>query len=128
MPSLRLLQKALSLIKKVNIMSTYLRSKPRWCPTAIATEQGWVNSLNGELLVSHRGLKSKIDAETISQVQEVEIQEEVIMQVQEEVKVQLEPVQVEIKEETIKKPKKKQKLLGEVVEFNIPTDSEIIGE
>jgi hypothetical protein len=102
-------------------MSLYLKSKPRWCPTAIATEQGWVNSLNGELLVSHRGLKSKIDAEL-----PVGIKEEVIMQVQEEVKVEVAPVQV--KEETIKKPKKKQKLLGEVVEFDIPDDAKVIGE
>ena len=110
-------------------MSTYLKSKPRWCPTAVATEQGWVNSLNGELLVSHRGLKSKIDAETVqTQVAPVEIQEEVIMQVQEEVKVELTPVQVEVQEETIKKPKKKQKLLGEVVEFDIPSDAKVIGE
>lgn len=106
-------------------MSTYLRTKPRWCPTAVATEQGWVNSLNGELLVSHRGLKSKIDAEVVPPAP---IQEEVIMQIQEEVKVELAPVQVEIKEETIKKPKKKQKLLGEVVEFDIPSDAKIIGE
>jgi sulfopyruvate decarboxylase TPP-binding subunit len=104
-------------------MSLYLKSKPRWCPTAIATEQGWVNSLNGELLVSHRGLKSKIDAEL-----PVGIKEEVIMQVQEEVKVELAPVQVEIKEETIKKPKKKQKLLGEVVEFDVSPDAKVIGE
>jgi hypothetical protein len=40
-------------------------SLPRWAtaPTkdAVATEQGW-KSPKGELLVSHRGLKSKIDA------------------------------------------------------------------
>jgi hypothetical protein len=110
-------------------MSTYLKTKPRWCPTAVATEQGWVNSLNGELLVSHRGLKSKIDAEDASSAPvevPVVIQEEVIMQVQEEVKVEVAPVQV--KEETIKKPKKKQKLLGEVVEFDIPDDAKVIGE
>ena len=104
-------------------MSIYLKSKPRWCPTAVATEQGWVNSLNGELLVSHRGLKSKIDAEL-----PVEIKEEVIMNVQEEVKVELAPDQVEVKEETIKKPKKKQKILGEVVEFDVSPDAKVIGE
>lgn len=101
----------------------YLSKKPRWCPTAVATEQGWVNSLNGELLVSYRGLKSKIDAKEAFQAKE-----EVIMQVQEEVKVESTPIQVEIKEETIKKPKKKQKLLGEVVEFNLAADSKVIGE
>jgi hypothetical protein len=108
-------------------MSIYLKSKPRWCPTAVATEQGWVNSLNGELLVSHRGLKSKIDAEDASPAPVV-IQEEVIMQVQEEVKVDLDQDHGEIQEETIKKPKKKQKLLGEVVEFDVPDDAKVIGE
>jgi predicted Holliday junction resolvase-like endonuclease len=127
MPSLKLLQKALSLYKKDNIMTVYTKTKPRWCPTAVATEQGWVNSLNGELLVSHRNLKSKIDAEEASRVQEVApvvIQEEDIMQVQEEVEVKV----TQVEEETIKKPKKNQKLLGEVVEFNIPSDAKVIGE
>lgn len=110
---------------------SYINTKPRWCKTVEATEQGWINSLNGELLVSLRGLKSLIAAEqaasiaaaaTIPVVQPV--QEVVIMQ--EEVQVELKEVQVPLKEETVKKPKKKQKLLGEVVEF--PTDAKVIGE
>ncbi len=117
-----------NLKQKVNNMSIYLKTKPRWCDTVEATEQGWVNSKNGELLVSHRGLKSKIDAELASQVKEEPIKEEVIMQVQEEVKVEVAPAQVEVKEETIKKPKKKQKLLGEVVEYNLDDQSKVIGE
>jgi hypothetical protein len=53
--------------------------------------------------------------------------QEVIMQpVQEEVVPTFTEVQVPLKEETVEKPKKKQKLLGEVVEF--PIDSEVIGE
>ena len=106
---------------------SYLNKKPKWCPTAIATEQGWVNSLNGELLVSLRGLKSKIDAEIAAELA-TQSKKEVIMQVQEEKAEDKQTKSEVIKEETVKKPKKKQKLLGEVVEFKINDTSEIIGE
>jgi hypothetical protein len=105
---------------------SYLRTKPKYCPTVEATEQGWINSTTGELLVSLRNLKSLLAAEeAATQAPAVETPKEVIMQVEETVPVVAE-VQVPLKEETIKKPKKKQKLLGEVVEF--PTDAEVIGE
>ena len=35
---------------------------PKWALNAVATEQGWVNPRTGEILVSIRGLKSKIEA------------------------------------------------------------------
>lgn len=105
---------------------SYINTKPRWCKTVEATEQGWINSLNGELLVSLRGLKSLIAAEQAAiDAAVATIPKEVIMQVEETVPVVAE-VQVPLKEETVKKPKKKQKLLGEVVEF--PTDAKVIGE
>ena len=34
--------------------------KPSYCPDAIATDSGWVNPRNGELLVSIRNLPEKI--------------------------------------------------------------------
>ena len=119
---------------------SYIRTKPRWCPTVEATEQGWINSLNGELLVSLRGLKTLLAAEeamiaaampkvveSTAPLQEVvPVQEVVIMQ--EEVKVEVQETQVPLKEETIKKPKKKQKLLGEVVEFPLVDGTQVIGE
>lgn len=98
-----------------------MKTKPKWCQFAAASEQGWINSKTGELLVSMRGLKSKLETET-----QLQVKEEIIMQVQEEVKTEIEPVQIQ--EETIKKPKKKQKLLGEVVEFTVTPDQEVIGE
>lgn len=109
---------------------SYANTKPRWCKTVEATEQGWINSLNGELLVSLRGLKSLLAAEQAAieaamPQPVVETPKEVIMQVEETVPVVAE-VQVPLKEETVKKPKKKQKILGEVVEF--PTDAKVIGE
>lgn len=36
---------------------------PKWAPYAIATEQGWVHPKTGELLVSLKGLKSRIEKE-----------------------------------------------------------------
>lgn len=106
----------------------YLKTKPRWCPNVEATEQGWINSLNGELLVSLRGLKSLLAADQAKlDIAAATIPKEVPMQpVQEEVVQTPTEVQVPIKEETIKKPKKKQKLLGEIVEY--PVDSQVIGE
>lgn len=108
---------------------SYANTKPRWCKTVEATEQGWINSLNGELLVSLRGLKSLLAAEqaALDAAVAASFPKEVIMQpVQEEVVPVVAAVQVPLKEETVKKPKKKQKLLGEVVEF--PTDAKVIGE
>jgi hypothetical protein len=111
---------------------SYLRTKPRWCPTVEATEQGWINSLNGELLVSLRGLKTLIAAEeaaiaaALPQPAVEPVKEVIVMQ--EEVKVEVQEPQVVLKEETVKKPKKKQKLLGEVVEFPMVEGAQVIGE
>lgn len=35
---------------------------PKWAPNAVATEQGWTDPKTGEILVSLKGLKSKIEA------------------------------------------------------------------
>lgn len=112
---------------------SYANTKPRWCKTVEATDRGWINSLNGELLVSLRNLKSLLAVEqaaidaAAATVPVVETPKEVIMQVEETVPVVSE-VQVPLKEETIKKPKKKQKLLGEVVEFPLVDGAKVIGE
>lgn len=34
---------------------------PKWAPSAIATDQGWVNPKTGELLISLKGLKTRIE-------------------------------------------------------------------
>lgn len=36
---------------------------PKWAPYAIATERGWVHPKTGELLISLKGLKSRIEKE-----------------------------------------------------------------
>ncbi len=40
-------------------------AKPqKWMRNPVATDVGWKDSVTGELLLDHRGLKSKIDALT----------------------------------------------------------------
>lgn len=36
----------------------------KWMKNPVATDAGWKDSVTGELLYGHRGLKSKIDALT----------------------------------------------------------------
>ena len=47
-------------------------SPPKWAPHAIATEQGWVNPKTKELLISIKGLKSKLEALQPSVILEIE--------------------------------------------------------
>lgn len=42
---------------------------PSWAPYAIATDQGWTHPKTGEILVSYRGLKTRIDAQMKSQME-----------------------------------------------------------
>ncbi len=100
-----------------------LKTKPKWCPFAEASEQGWINGNTGELLVSLRGLKSKLEAE---QPLTIVIKEETVEIKETEVKVEAQPFQV--KEQTVKKPKRNQKIIAEVVEYKIGDDQEVIGE
>lgn len=41
---------------------------PKWAPYAIATERGWVHPKTGELLISLKGLKSRIEKEQLDAV------------------------------------------------------------
>lgn len=45
---------------------------PKWAPYAVATEQGWVHPKTGEILISLKGLKSRIEKEQPSIVLEIE--------------------------------------------------------
>ncbi len=42
-------------------MTNPLSTKPVYCPQAVATERGWVDPRNGELLVTYKNLKTIID-------------------------------------------------------------------
>jgi hypothetical protein len=132
-----------------------LLTKPRYFPTAIATESGWINPITKELLVSVGGLKSKLAAEakylsekysaealskpavdipvpeTISTRREaepvVEQPKEVIMEETKPVKVRKEYTKkIKVVEQTEKAVPADQKLLGEVVEHDL--DKPVIGE
>lgn len=45
-------------------------SPPRWAKFAVATNRGWVDSRTGELLVSSKNLKAKIEAASATSVPE----------------------------------------------------------
>ncbi len=45
---------------------------PKWAPYAVATEQGWTHPRTGEILISLKGLKSRIEQEQPSVVLEIE--------------------------------------------------------
>jgi hypothetical protein len=103
-----------------------LSTKPRYFPTAVATERGWVNPQTGEVLVSIGNLKLKLEAETPVEVvtkleppviEIVETKEEIIMETKLE-------TPVKVKREYNKKPK----VIGEVVEEKLETNRQIIGE
>lgn len=99
-----------------------MKTKPHWCPAAVATNQGWV-SPSGELLVSIGGLLRQLEAEQAAAQPKT-------LQVAVEEKPQLVEEKVEhhiVKEAKIKKPKKGQQVIAEVVEYNVDQDS-IIGE
>ena len=84
-----------------------LKTKPRWCPTAIATNQGWVNPVSKELLVAIGNLKAMLDAEVATVAEAVTVQVEAL------------------KETKTKKPKKGQQIIAEVVDY---PNVDVIGE
>lgn len=95
-----------------------MKTKPRWCAFAVPSDTGWINSLTGELLVSHRGLKTKLESEL--KMNEVIVPVVNIPEIPTVTRV--------IVEEKVKKPRKNQKIINEVVEYNLSDSKEIIGE
>lgn len=108
-----------------------LKTKPNWFRgEIIATEQGWVNPQNNEVLVSVGNLKSKLAAELAASAPKAEPVVEV--QVIEEPKVEIIKVK-EVKVESQEKQKKhvapkKARVIGEVTEANVPAGKQIIAE
>jgi hypothetical protein len=125
------------------------KTKPRWHNgEIIATERGWVNPQNNEVLVSIGNLKTKLEAEDaknlslkidtaieVIEVVKIEVEvpdevetEEVDTQINSEVKTTRKYVRksVEPKKENIMEEAKKE-IIGEVVE-SIVDSKKIIGE
>lgn len=119
-----------------------LNTKPRYFPSAVATESGWVNPVTGELLVSVGNLKSKLaleDAQSgaptpAKKVKAVEVVVEPVVVVEEiepveevEVTVQKDAAVEEIKPVKTRKPYTK-KVVTEQTEKSVPAEQQLIGE
>ena len=111
-----------------------LKTKPNWFRgEIIATEQGWVNPQNNEVLVSVGNLKSKLAlelAETTPKVEVVKVESPKVMV--EEPKIEIIKVK-EIKMDAQEKQKKsvatkKTRVIGEVTEAKVPAGKQIIAE
>lgn len=90
-----------------------LKTKPRWTNLAVATEYGWVNSGTGELLVSFRGLKSRLEKEELEMIEQAKQEAAAKAPI---------PIQKEVKQ--VKKAKKQ--IIAEVVEHKIDADGMIV--
>lgn len=99
-----------------------MKTKPNWYKSAVATDCGWVNPNTGEVLVSHRNLKTKLELENAS----VSIQEQVVDEII-VTEVKREEIMEQVQESVVQKRtyNKKTKVIGEVVE---ETKKHIIGE
>ena len=87
-----------------------LKTKPN-NQYAIPSDNGWIDYRSGEVLVSLRGLKNMIAAEEAASVKQV-----------------VQPVAAPVVvEQVVKKPKKAQKIIAEVVEYKVSGD-DVIGE
>ena len=84
------------------MLKAILKTKPKF-PECIATNAGWVNPINNEVLVSFKLLKDKIEA---LQPMQVETQKPEVVEVET-------PVEAPVK----RKYKKSQQLIGEVMEY-----------
>jgi len=124
-----------------------LNTKPRYFPTAIATESGWINPITKELLVSVGGLKSKLELEeslnsittpmvvvSVSAVELVSTPDLVIVpadKTEEKIEITEEIIMNETTTETKSRKQyapRKPKVIGEVTEVNLPVGKQLIGE
>ena len=111
-------------------MSLHL-TKPKWHRgPVVATEQGWVNPINNEVLIAIGNLKSKLEAEgkvdtVISLHVQLPISEathEPVINVEiinEPVILESKEVKMEVQEKNKKVIGKKPKIIGEVVERDL---------
>lgn len=135
---------------------SFLATKPTWFPSAIATDRGWVNPITGELLISIKNLRSRIESEQVVETQilspvpetlqqpvsdQIIAEEVVIQHIIKKVKPKMEQETQEVTSTEVKQKRaynKKPKVIGEaversnknmiaeVVEYNLETP--VIGE
>jgi hypothetical protein len=111
---------------------SFLSTKPNWFPSAIATDRGWINPVTGELLISIKNLRLRIESE---QVIDKPIEQHIIKEVKMEQETS-EVTSTEVKQKRAynKKPKvigeaverSNKNMIAEVVEYNLETP--VIGE
>ena len=118
-------------------MSLHL-TKPKWHRgPVVATEQGWVNPINNEVLIAIGNLKSKLEAEekidsVISLHVQLPISEAIpepvinVEVINEPVVVESKEVKMEVQEKNKKLVGKKPKIIGEIVEQDL--SKQIIAE
>jgi hypothetical protein len=103
-----------------------LKTKPRYCPDAIATQSGWIHPITKELLVSVGNLKAMLEKEQ---------PEEVKMDNTNETNLEATPSRRGRPKGSTNKPKiigevverdPNVKILGEVVEYAL--DQKVLGE
>lgn len=130
---------------------TLLKTKPRWAPTAIATDRGWSDPVTGEVYVAIGNLKTLLQQEAPEVVVEsivkpvtaivveaaTPVAEPVEVKTQSEVRAPKEPTASKTKRQYKKKDDMKQvteqaaeakTLVNEVVETKLETGQKIIGE
>jgi hypothetical protein len=99
-----------------------MNTRPRYCPTAVATESGWMNPVTKELLVSVGGLKSKLAIEEAAKVVAIKVAD--VIQPIEEIKME-NPVEVKVRKQYAPR---KPKVIGEVTESQVPDNMQLLGE
>lgn len=119
-----------------------LNTKPRYFPTAVATQSGWANPVTGELLVSIGNLKHKLELEDVQKLiykiptSLVVVPESVVVEVViPAIVVIKEPKKEIVMNESVPEVKtrkpyapRKPKVIGEVTESNVPAGQQLIGE
>jgi hypothetical protein len=121
-------------LQEDKIIMSLLNTKPRYFPTAEATESGWINPVTKELLVSVGGLKSKLALEELRvNIGNVEIKttQEVLHEVLNNVELEKEKIMNESTPEVkTRKPyaPRKPKVIGEQTEQAVPAGMQLIGD
>lgn len=106
-----------------------LQTKPNWHRgECIATERGWVNPQNNEVLVAIGNLKIKLEQELTEAAQKVEVKVEPVVIKEPEI-IKVKEVKVESNEKHKKiVPAKKTRVIGEVTEQKVHAGKQIIAE
>lgn len=107
-----------------------LKTKPRWAPTAVATNRGWQDPVTGEVYVAIGNLKTLLEEQGLSEEapkkeRKKREKKQVEQKVEDTMAVET-PTKEVVAETTEVVLKKDQKIIGEVVEQD--PSAEVLGE